>query len=124
MILGIGTDLTEIARIQKTGLERLAGRILSREERSELPEGGFRRAEWLAGRFAAKEAVAKAAGTGIGSVIGFREIMIRNDEKGKPHARIDPAALERLGWDESVMVHLSVTHTREYAAAFAVLERR
>lgn len=125
MILGIGTDLAEIERIRRTGVNRLAERILSDEEKSEQPTHPGRMVEWLAGRFAAKEAVAKAAGTGIGGVVGFQDIRIQRDSQGKPHVRIVPEALERLGWRENgVWVHLSITHTRETAAAFAVVEGR
>ena len=81
MILGIGTDLAEISRIRRIGLQRLAGRILSKEEMALMPASDGRRAEWLAGRFAAKEAVAKATGTGIGGRLGFQEIEIFNDDR-------------------------------------------
>ncbi|SMO88883.1 holo-ACP synthase [Melghirimyces algeriensis] len=124
MILGIGTDLVEISRIRKVGLDRLSKRILSEKEQKDRPNMEGRLAEWLAGRFAAKEAVAKAVGTGIGAMIGFQDILVHKDAKGKPCVAISPAVYQRLGWDEHVEIHLSVTHTKDYAIAFAVVESR
>ncbi len=122
MILGIGTDLAEISRIRRVGLRRLAERILSKEELAWLPDTNQRRGEWLAGRFAAKEAVAKATGTGIGGQLSFREIEIFNDVKGKPWVRMAPEVLKGFGWEQDVTIHLSITHSEEHALAFVVVE--
>lgn len=124
MILGVGTDLVQISRIRRVGLQRLGDRILAEGEQALQPEGEERLAEWLAGRFAAKEAVAKAAGTGIGGNLAFQDIEIQRDENGKPSVRIASGVLARLGWDRSVTVHLSITHSGDHAVAFAVVERR
>ncbi|OYD06785.1 holo-ACP synthase [Paludifilum halophilum] len=122
MILGIGTDLIELSRVKRFGVERLADRILSEAEKE---WGGVetRRLEWIAGRFTAKEAVAKAAGTGIGGVMGFRDIRVLTDDRGQPFARLSEKSSHTLGWKGDVAVHLSITHTDTMAAAFVVIEQ-
>ena len=75
MILGVGIDLVELERVRRFGTERMAQRILTEGEKAYLPRSERRMLEFLAGRFAAKEAVAKAAGTGIGK-LGFQDIEI------------------------------------------------
>ncbi|MBC8080536.1 MAG: holo-ACP synthase, partial [Gorillibacterium sp.] len=83
MIIGIGTDMTEIERVEKILHGKAAGpflkRILTDAELAYLRERGGKQAEFVAGRFAVKEAVAKAFGTGIGSKIGFRDIEVMAD---------------------------------------------
>ncbi|WLV25147.1 holo-ACP synthase [Aciduricibacillus chroicocephali] len=117
MIKGIGMDLTEISRIERSisKSERLAERVLTAKElqlyREMEPK---RRLEFLAGRFAAKEAFAKAAGTGIGKAVGFQDIEILPEDFGAP--KIYAAGYER----ERIFV--SITHTEHYAAAQVVIE--
>lgn len=117
MILRTGIDLIEIARIQQAVArhgERFLQRIFTPAERQACAG----RAESLAARFAAKEAVAKALGTGIGPV-GWREIEIVGKEAESPQVRLHGRAAEtaqRLGltaWS------ISLTHSREMAAAIA-----
>ncbi|GIN22167.1 MAG TPA: holo-ACP synthase [Bacillus bacterium] len=117
MILGIGLDLVEIERIEKVigRHARFCERVLSGKELHHyetLPEK--RKVEFLAGRFAAKEAYAKALGTGIGRQLSFQDIEISPDESGKPHI-IRPV-------DQGKRIHLSITHTKAYAAAQVVIE--
>jgi holo-[acyl-carrier protein] synthase len=115
MILGIGLDVVEIERIAKI-IERtnkFSMRILSERERikyeSLLAE---KRVEYLAGRFAAKEAYSKAVGTGIGAGCEFHQIEILNDEKGKPVLYFD---------EQLVAGFVSITHTKTVAAAQVIL---
>ncbi|WP_409273158.1 holo-ACP synthase [Neobacillus sp. SCS-31] len=115
MIKGIGIDLIEIGRIRELIEKqvRFPDRILTgreKEEYSLLPDG--RRAEYLAGRFAAKEAFAKALGTGIGTSLSFQDIEITKDALGKPYFALPGGS----------NAHLSITHTKEYAAAYVVIE--
>ena len=115
MILGIGLDIVEIERIGKLRYRqsRFPERVLTRAERQTyeaLPER--RKTEFLAGRFAAKEAFAKAWGTGIGKELSFQDVEIAADQRGKPHI-IRP---------EKGRVHLSITHTNAYAAAQVIIE--
>ena len=112
MIKGIGCDLVNLERIKKSDIMKLAKRILTEREFIMFSDSSNekRKIEFLAGRFAAKEAYSKALGFGIGQV-GFKDIEILNDEAGKPVINSDNS------------VHISITHTDEYAMAFAVVEK-
>lgn len=115
MIKGIGTDIVELSRISKVNKEdKLARRILSAEELSKYSEmvNDARKNEFLAGRFAVKEAYSKALGSGIGKQISFREINCINDPNGKPSLLNEPGA------------HVSISHSKEYAVAMVVLETK
>lgn len=108
-ILGIGTDIVEIARIRSAmASPRFLSRILTEAERRPNPS-----AEWVAGRWAAKEAVAKAAGIDL----KWHDVEIGNDESGRPFALLR-RNLE-LG---PVAVHVSISHERGYAVAMVVVE--
>lgn len=116
LIYGIGIDLIEIDRI-KSLLQRqpkLPERILSDDERIKFD--GFsheqRRAEFLAGRFACKEAFSKALGTGLGKRISFQDINCQNDEFGRPFIKF-----------EGFKVHVSISHTENYATSQVILEK-
>lgn len=117
MIKGIGIDIIELNRIekhlQKNG--RLAERILTGWEHELFSEltSERRRVEFLAGRFAAKEAFAKAMGTGIGK-LSFKDISILPDEHGKPYVFAD-------GF-EGMSFFVSISHSEEYAVAQVVIE--
>ncbi|WP_028563821.1 holo-ACP synthase [Paenibacillus pinihumi] len=128
MILGIGHDLAEIGRIGRllsgrTG-QRFMKRVLTAKELELAESKGARLAEFVAGRFAAKEAVVKAFGCGIGNIMGFTDIEIRPDDKGKPCVRLSPEAWQRLGLQSAVVnVHVTITHERTMASAFVVIEK-
>ena len=77
----------------------------------------------LAGNFAVKEAVAKSLGTGFSS-FGPRDIEVLRDERGKPYVRVFGGARERARELEITDFHVSITNTKEFAAAFAVAEKR
>lgn len=126
MIVGIGTDLTEISRVERiledASGERFMRRVLTPAE-FELASGRKgRRPEFVAGRFAAKEAVAKALGCGIGRQVGLQDIEVLPDASGKPVCTLSAEAWSRLGKEVGLRIHLSITHTSETAAAFAVVE--
>lgn len=134
MIIGIGTDLLEIARVrsileQRTGA-RFLERVLTPRERELAQARKGRLAEFTAGRFAAKEAVTKALGCGIGKQVSLQDIEVLPDEKGKPICRLSNAAWARLypaGSEPSaaeLVIHLSITHSESAAMAYAVVERR
>jgi holo-[acyl-carrier protein] synthase len=126
MIRGIGIDMVEIERISGflERQEKLIDRILTQREKellSDKSEG--RKIEFIAGRFAAKEAAAKALGTGIGARLGFHDIEVLPSEAGKPQLHISAKALEAIFSDRSKLrFHLSITHTRTYAAAQVIVE--
>lgn len=113
MIRGIGTDIIEIKRIKKVNKDhRLARRILAAAEYDKYInfKNESRQTEYLAGRFAVKEAYSKALGSGIGEKIAFNEICCMNDSQGKPAIINDTGA------------HVSISHADEYAVAMVVLE--
>lgn len=129
MIIGIGHDMTEIARIRKllTGekSEKFLRRIFTNHEHNELEAivGERRRVEYVAGRYAVKEAVSKAFGCGISGKMGFHDIEIQRDPNGKPSCLVGTKALVGLGYDSrNIEVHVSITHERELASAFVVVE--
>ncbi len=124
MIYGVGTDIVHIKRIEKIYRdhgERFIRRILSNGERAHIPEKNPH--QFIAGRFAAKEALFKAAG-GKGAV-GFRDIAILNDSTGRPFVeeaeRIRELLPPRSG-EGGLKVFISISHEREYALAVAIIE--
>lgn len=126
MIIGVGMDLVEIKRIdkllQRTGGERFLARILTPAELALAEERRARLAEFVAGRFAAKEAIVKALGCGIGDKAGFLDIEVLPEGSGRPEARLRSEARGRLQLPPETKIHLSITHTGELAAAYAVVE--
>lgn len=127
MIIGVGTDLIDIERVRKI-LEQSSGvrfieRVLTPEERKLAEDRKGRLTEFVAGRFAAKEAVVKALGCGIGKQVGFQDLQIAPGALGRPECSITKEALHCLGFEFTVRIHVSITHTETMAAAYAVAER-
>ncbi|CAD2073594.1 holo-ACP synthase [Jeotgalicoccus meleagridis] len=113
MIKGLGTDIIELSRISKVNKDdRLAKRILSEKEWEYYKniDNETRKISFLGGRFAVKEAYSKALGTGIGKTVSFNEITCINDQHGKPLI------------DGSPHVHVSISHSRDYATATVIIE--
>ncbi|MFC4598511.1 holo-ACP synthase [Cohnella hongkongensis] len=130
MIVGIGLDVVETARMERilkgASGSRFVDRVLTPRERKAWEALPARRAlEFVSGRFAAKEAVVKALGCGIGATVGFRDIEVLADESGKPVCRLSSAAAMRLGWEEDGgrRVLVAITHERSLAAATALIEK-
>ncbi|MEX2461142.1 MAG: holo-ACP synthase [Paenibacillaceae bacterium] len=129
MIYGVGMDMLEISRMKKIiegkAAQRFLERILTLAEREVAAARKGRLSEFIAGRFAAKEAVVKALGTGVGQSIGFQDIEIMPDALGKPCCTIAEAALKRLGlpMEPTMRIHLSITHSESMAAAYVILEQ-
>ncbi|WP_239617829.1 holo-ACP synthase [Cohnella mopanensis] len=129
MILGIGLDVVELARMDKIlsgpGSRKFAERVLTARESEEWASLQPRRAlEFISGRFAAKEAVVKAIGCGIGATVGFKDIEVLPDEWGKPVCSLSHASVGRLGWtEEAYRIHIAITHERSIAAATALIEK-
>ena len=123
MIIADGCDLIEIERIAKAlQRENFCTRIYTAAELSYAEsKKNQRKAASLAAVFAAKEAVAKALGVGLGQ-IGWREIEVRHDELGKPFVALSGRA-RVLAEERGVKnIHLSLSHSREYALAMVILE--
>lgn len=115
MIKGIGLDLVEMIRIEKAmnRTERFQQRILSARELAIFETlSGTRKVEFLAGRFAAKEAYSKANGTGIGEGCELQQIEILKDPSGKPVLYFN---------GQQAKAFVSITHTHTTAAAQVIL---
>ncbi len=124
MIVGIGVDIAETARIERLMAEfgeRFARRILTSYELLEF-ERRHHGASYLATRFAAKEAVAKALGTGIGKDFGFHSIQVENDEAGKPQLKFLGDAVELISKRNISNALISISDEKHYVVAMVVLE--
>jgi holo-[acyl-carrier protein] synthase len=123
MIVGIGTDITEVSRIAETLRvygERFERKVFSPEEVAYCRSSPRRSAERYAARFAAKEALAKALGLGIARGIHWTDIAVAKLPGGKPELRLSGKAARLC---EGLRAHLTLTHTDGLAMAFVVLER-
>ena len=124
MIVGIGVDIAETARVEKLIAkfgQRFARRILTTDELLEFDRRKHS-SSYLATRFAAKEAVAKALGTGIGEQLGFHSIQIDNDEKGKPLLRFMGTAVDLIAGRNIKNAMISLSDEKHYVVAMVVLE--
>lgn len=124
MIVGVGIDLVEVARVRALldrFPDRAAGRLFTRRER-EACERRARPVECYAARFAAKEALLKALGVGLTGGIRWRDIEVRADAAGNPHLELSGRALEALRERGGRRLHLSFTHDGGGAAAVVVVE--
>jgi holo-[acyl-carrier protein] synthase len=121
MVEGIGVDIIEIERVaEAVSRRRFRERIFSADERAYCESGGSLRriAERYAGRFAAKEAILKALGTGMR--LPLREVETLSSDSGAPVARLSGAAAMEL---DGRRVWVTISHCRTYAVAQAVVER-
>lgn len=124
MILGVGTDIIEVERI-RASYERFGERFLHRILRP--AETAYclahtHPAPHLAARFAAKEAISKTFGTGIGADLGWLDMEVARHEGGQPYVLFHDKGLKLLAARGGKVVHLSLSHTQIYATAMAVLE--
>jgi holo-[acyl-carrier protein] synthase len=111
----LGCDITDIPRIKKSREKHgktFLDTILTKAEQEIYYKRG-ESASFLAGRFAAKEAVSKALGTGIGKV-GFTDIEILPDERGQPHLTVKGCTFSKC--------EISISHSGDYAIAVCILE--
>jgi holo-[acyl-carrier protein] synthase len=125
MIYGIGTDIVSYARIKslhdRHGV-RAAERMLSPAEQAEYAQSSDP-ARYLMKRFAAKEAFAKAMGTGLRASVTLRRITIGHDELGKPLLSFDAVLSHYVANMGVTRWHVSISDEQEHAVAFVVLER-
>lgn len=123
-IIGIGTDIVKISRIKrifKKYPKGFAERILHKNELKILKHHNSPKS-FLAKRFSAKEAVAKALGTGIANGVAFQEIEISNNEQGQPILSLHGRTLE-IATEQGVKNNfISLSDERDYAIAYVVLE--
>jgi holo-[acyl-carrier protein] synthase len=124
MVLGIGVDVVEVARVSRAlerHRERLENRVFTAEERSDCA-GRVDRDLALAARFAAKEACLKALGTGWAGGVSFRQVEVRRDSAGRPSLRLHGRAAEKAASLGVTATHLSLSHQPSVAVAVVVLE--
>ncbi len=124
MIVGLGADLVEIARVARL-LERRGARAARRILTPAELEGflaASRQAQFLARRFAAKEAAVKALGTGFREGIGLRQIEVGHDRRGRPLLALHGPAQARLEALGARRAHLTLSDERGFALAVVVLE--
>jgi len=126
MIFGTGIDIIEVSRI-RASCERFGERFVHRILRaSEIQYCQSHRepSPFVAARFAAKEAVSKAFGTGIGARLGWLDIEIARHHTGQPYVILHDRARALHQQVDGGAWHLSLSHTEFYAAAVAILETR
>jgi len=124
MIRGLGIDIVEIDRVRAL-VERTGGRALERllsEAERAARTGRANPYPHYAGRFAAKEAVMKALGTGWAQGVHWDQIEILNDDSGAPVARLTGRAAERLREIGGTRLLVSISHSKHYAVAQAIVE--
>ena len=125
MILGVGIDIIEVARIQAS-YERFGDRFLNRIlHAAEIAYCLTHKvpAPFLAARFAAKEAISKAFGTGIGAHLGWQDLEVGRKESGEPFVILHGAGQQLFETRGASRILLSLSHTQAHAAAMAVLEQ-
>ena len=125
MIVGIGSDLVHVSRIESVLArhnEAFAKRILRSEEFETFCQKSSPRqqAAFLAKRFAAKEALSKALKTGIGKV-SWQHILVSNTARGAPEMTLSDQALDRFNTLGAKNIHLSLSDEQDIALAFVVL---
>lgn len=123
MILGLGTDIVDLRRIERIHA-RHGARFIRRFCRAGEwePRQGGALIEHIGGLFAAKEATLKALGTGWAQGLTCRQIEVVREASGAPKIRLHDAAAERLASLGAERIHLSISHERTYATAVAILE--
>ena len=124
MILGLGMDISEVARV-KASLDRFGENFLKRILHPE--EINYCRtyrepSQYVAVRFAAKEAISKAFGTGIGAQLSWHDMEIRRKESGEPYVVLHGSGQKLFEARGAKQLLISLSHTENYAAAVAVLE--
>lgn len=123
MIFGIGTDIVRVARLEKSLArfgERFTRRILTDAEYADFRETAHP-VHFLAKRFAAKEATAKAMGTGFRNGLSLRHIGVVHDAIGKPQLQFSGVAADFLQHNSINSVHISLADEKDYAIAFVTL---
>lgn len=124
-VLGVGIDLIEVSRVMKAlerQQERFRNRVFTDGELEYCDAIKFNGPHFAA-RFAAKEAVSKAFGTGIGEHLGWKSVEVVKDELGKPLIRLDEKGQMLLRQKKATDVLISLAHTRDHATAVAILIR-
>lgn len=123
MILGIGTDIIEISRIAKS-IQRLGQHFLDRlftQKEQEYCLKYQASERHFAGRFAAKEAISKALGTGIGEELSWHDMEILSHESGQPYVVMSDSWKKK---HPNIEIMVTISHNHEQAVAFAVVTQK
>jgi holo-[acyl-carrier protein] synthase len=125
MIFGIGTDIIEVKRMEDrlADNDALKQKIYTPSEQRYCDQGKVTRFQRFAARFAAKEAFFKALGTGYRYGMAFHEIEVMNDELGKPYIVLHGKVKEYLEEKGVKTIHLTISHVKEMASAFVIIEK-
>jgi holo-[acyl-carrier protein] synthase len=125
MIVAIGIDIIEVARIREVLLRtpRFAERVFTQAERAYCDARGAVAAQHYAARFAAKEAALKALQTGWRGGISWQDVQVATRESGAPYLIFSGHVLTLFKEFRATATHLSISHTSEHAIAQVVLER-
>ncbi len=125
MIFGTGTDIIEIKRIESSiaRSEAFVNKIFTEVEQDYCKAQKAGIFQSYAARYAAKEAVFKALGTGYRYGMAFREIEVKNDKLGKPEVTVHGKVKAFVQEQKITQIHLSLSHVKEMALAFVVLEK-
>lgn len=131
MIIGMGSDLCNIERIEKSLArfgQRFVDRVFTEVEKAKAERRPFTKAGTLAKRFAAKEAYSKAVGTGFKAGVFMKDIGVVNAKSGAPTLALTGGAAARLAAitpeGHEAVVHLTLTDDHPWAQAFVVIEAR
>jgi holo-[acyl-carrier protein] synthase len=126
MIIGVGTDIVEIDRLKKSlqrgSGERFLQHVFSAAEQAAAPSGEGQKYAYYAGRWAAKESLSKALGTGICSRCALREIEVLRGADGKPEVRLNGTAAVTASNLGVKHLHVSISHEQSYACAIVIAE--
>ena len=125
MIFGTGTDIIEVARMKKhlENNDALKAKLFTKAEQDYAEKGKVTVWQRYAARFAAKEAFFKALGTGYRYGMAFHEIEVKNDELGKPFIEPHGKVKDYLITQKVSEIHLTISHVKEMASAFVILEK-
>lgn len=124
MIVGIGTDIVQVSRVKRV-LERHEGRFAERilhANEMVIYQQHSHPLAYFAKRYAAKEALSKALGTGIAKGVNFNEIETHLDENGRPHLRLHGTTLEKAEQLGVKNLFISLSDEQDYAVANVILE--
>ncbi len=131
MILGIGTDLCNIERIERTLArfgDRFRNRVFTEREQRRAESRPFAVAATYAKRWAAKEACSKALGTGLRMGIAWKDMAVRNLHTGQPVMEVTGWAADRLAAmtppEHEAIIHVTLTDDHPWASAYVVIEAR
>ncbi|MBN2638669.1 MAG: holo-ACP synthase [Bacteroidales bacterium] len=124
LIFGIGNDIVEVGRVQHAA-ERTSGflkKLFTEKEQTYCENQKAGKYQSYAARYAAKEAFFKAMGTGYRYGFAFHEVEVLNDELGKPEVTVSGRVAEFLEEKKIQKIYLTLSHVKEMATAFVVLE--